>query len=79
MDDCPVTEERVRFYQENGYVQFKNFFSREEIAALGEALDQAVANKRERIIGQKGPVAENYALVFNQLVNLWTDYPAVKP
>ena len=79
MQDCPVTEAHVRFFRENGYVQFKNFFSRLEVSALGEALDQAVANKRERIIGQKGPVAENYALVFNQLVNLWTDYPAVKP
>ena len=79
MEDCPATEEHVQFYRENGYVQFKNFFSREEIANLAVALDQAVANERERIIGQKGPVAEHYTQVFNHMVNLWTDYPSVKP
>jgi ectoine hydroxylase-related dioxygenase (phytanoyl-CoA dioxygenase family) len=79
MHDSPVTEDHVRFYRENGYIQFRNFFSQEEVSALAEALNQAVENKRERILGDKRPVAEDYARVFNQMVNLWRDYPAVKP
>ena len=79
MDDCPVTEEHIRFYKENGYVQFKDFFSRDEVGDLRDALDHSVKHNRERIPGGKGQMSEDYNRVFNQLVNLWTDYPAVKP
>ncbi len=78
MGRCPVTEEHRRFYKENGYVQFKDFFSRDEVGHLRDALDHSVEHNRERILGGKGQMSEDYNRVFNQLVNLWTDYPAVK-
>jgi len=79
LGDCPITPEHVAFYRENGFIQCDGFFTREEVAGLRDALDRAVADQRDRILGQTGPVADDYMRVFNQLVNLWTDYHAVKP
>ncbi len=60
MDDCPVTEEHIRFYKENGYVQFKDFFSRDEVGHLRDALNHSVEHNRERILGGKGQMSEDY-------------------
>ena len=77
----PTTIEDIEFYRENGFIQYREFFSKDEIGALGEAIDDAVAANRERIVGapQGGRYSEDYERVFNQMVNLWTDYAAVKP
>ena len=77
---CPTTPQDVDFFRENGYIRYPEFFCSEEIGGLQEAIDQAVAAKRDRIVNSPdgGHVSKEYDLVFNQLVNLWTDYPAVK-
>ena len=74
---CPATSVDVAYYQENGFIRYPEFFSRDEIAALGEAIDRAVETNRERIVGAPGGgrSSEAYEKVFNQMVNLWTDFP----
>ena len=76
----PVAHSEVDFYRENGYIQYRSFFSAEEIAPLRAAIDHAVATRRERIRGAEGGGRHGaaYERVFNQMLNLWTDYPAAK-
>ena len=78
---CPTTPEDIAFYGKNGFIQYPGFFSKAEITTLRNAIDHAVAANRERIIGAPGGGrgSEEYEQVFNQMVNLWTDYPTVKP
>ena len=78
---CPTTSEDVSLYQKNGFIKYPNFFSSEEISTLREAIDQAIASNRDRILGapEGGRTTEEYEQVFNQMVNLWTDFPAIKP
>ena len=78
--DSPVTPQDAEFYRENGYIQYENFFSPEEIAALRTTIDQAIAANRERIKGAEkgGRLSNDYERVFNQMVNLWTDFPAAR-
>ena len=68
------------FTRKNGFIRYPGFFSREEVAALREAIDQAIETNRERIVGAPGGgrSSEAYEKVFNQMVNLWTDFPDVK-
>ena len=50
------------------------------MSALREAIEHAIARNRDRIRGAEsgGRVSQDYERVFNQMVNLWTDYPAAK-
>ena len=80
MSDSPVTRADVEAYQKNGFIQYESFFSAEEMRTLRAAIDDAIASNRDRIVGAEkgGRVSEDYERVFNQMVNLWTDYPAIK-
>jgi ectoine hydroxylase-related dioxygenase (phytanoyl-CoA dioxygenase family) len=73
-----IGAEQIAFFQENGYLQISDFFSGEEIQELGEALDKTVADKRIRILGGGREASDDYRRVFNQMVNLWEDYPAIR-
>ncbi len=75
-----MNAEDVEFFQRNGYIQFEEFFSPAEITPLRLAIDDAIAGNRERIKGAErgGRSSEDYERVFNQMVNLWTDYPEAK-
>ena len=76
----PATPADAEFFQQNGYIRYEHFFSAEEIASLRQAIDHAIDTHRARIRGAErdGRVSEEYERVFNQMVNLWTDYPAAK-
>ncbi|MEM7027962.1 MAG: phytanoyl-CoA dioxygenase family protein [Chloroflexota bacterium] len=80
MSNQPIKPEDIAFYQENGFIQFKNFFSKAEITTLRETIDEAIASNRERIVGAEngGRNSEVYERVFNQMVNMWTDFPKAK-
>lgn len=80
MSDSPVIPEDIEFYQENGFIQYKGFFSKKEIDTLRAEIDDAIASNRDRIVGAQGGgrAGDAYEQVFNQMVNLWTDYPEVK-
>ena len=79
--ECPTTQEDVELYQERGYISYPQFFSEAQIEELRAALDHAVEINRARIKGQANEGRSgnsNYELVFNQMVNLWTDYTGAR-
>ncbi len=80
MTDTPVTPSDIESYQEDGFIRYRGFFSSDEIAGLRASVDDAIARNRERIVGAEGGGRSSgvYERVFNQMVNLWTDYPEVK-
>ena len=80
MTEIVVDPAEIDFFQQSGYIQYRGFFSQAEIASLRQALDDAVAASRERIRGatRGGRFSEDYERVFNQMTNLWTDYPQAK-
>lgn len=76
----PTTAQDADFYRHNGYIRYENFFTAGEIASLRQAIDHAIDTRRARIKGANddGRSSEEYECVFNQMVNLWTDYPNAK-
>lgn len=78
MNPKKIGDDDIQFYQENGYLQIPNFFTKEEISELGEALDKVVEDKRSRMIDGSGETSDDYNRVFNQMVNLWVDYGGIQ-
>jgi len=76
----PVTDADIQQYQDQGFIQYTNFFSGDEMDQLRQAIDDAIDTNRDRIHGDAkgGRVSEDYEKGFNQMVNLWTDSPAAK-
>ena len=73
-----VTEEQIRFYEENGFVQLHDVLTAEEVATLRAALDIAIA-ERDRLKANWGPREdEGYTKVFLQMVNVWERYAAIE-
>ena len=64
MGEYPITEEQVRFYQENGYIRLDGVLAMQEVEALRVALDVAVEDRR-RFDRNEGPRSDpGYAKVF---------------
>jgi ectoine hydroxylase-related dioxygenase (phytanoyl-CoA dioxygenase family) len=80
MSKPPVTDKDIETYETDGFIRFEHFFTPEETATLRAAIDDAISQNRERIVGAAagGRGSDDYEKVFNQMVNLWTDYPEVK-
>ena len=78
--DCPVTDSDIEFYRQNGFIQYKRFFSGQEMDRLRDVIDRAIATHRDRILGAEkgGRVSDNYERVFNQMVNMWVDNDEAK-
>ena len=76
----PVTDEEIEHYQTDGFARLEGFFSAAEMDDLRAAIDEAIAARRERIVGAEegGRLSEDYELVFNQMVNMWVDCAGVK-
>ena len=52
---APVTDEEIQSYQRDGFVRLEEFFSGGEMDVLREAIDDAIASHRDRILGaEKG-------------------------
>ena len=77
---APVTKEDIESYQRDGFVRLEGFFSGDEMGVLRAGIDEAIAANRDRILGAEngGRSSQDYERVFNQMVNLWVDYPIVK-
>ena len=77
---CPTTDDDVTYYEENGFIQYPHFFSDAEIVELRGAIGEAIGQNRERIVGAPGGgrSSKEYEQVFNQMVNLWRDFPLAK-
>lgn len=68
-----LTDEHVRFYQENGFVQVDNVLSDDELAELREYLEEAmnVTDGNSLSTDKQGGA---YYKVLNQKVNVWRDH-----
>jgi ectoine hydroxylase-related dioxygenase (phytanoyl-CoA dioxygenase family) len=78
--DLHVANQDIEAFREQGFIQFKGFFSTAEMDELRAAIDAAIAANRERIVGAQGGgrLSDGYEKVFNQMVNLWVDSPGAK-
>jgi ectoine hydroxylase-related dioxygenase (phytanoyl-CoA dioxygenase family) len=78
VDPYPITEEQIRFYQDNGYIQLHDVLPAAEIERLRAGMAQAVEDKK-KYNANDGPRHDaGYTKVFLQMVNLWEHYPGVR-
>jgi ectoine hydroxylase-related dioxygenase (phytanoyl-CoA dioxygenase family) len=73
-----VSEEQVRFYEANGYVQIDNVLTAQEVEQLRGALETAVEDRRKYNLNEGPRVDAGYTKVFLQMVNIWERYPVVE-
>lgn len=68
-----LTEEQIRFYRENGFVQVDNVITPEELEELREYLDEAmtITDGNSFSTDREGGA---YYRVLNQKVNTWRDH-----
>ncbi len=78
MAPYPITEEQIRFYEENGYVKCEDVIPMEEVERLRAALARAVEDKNRYNLNLGPRADEGYAKVFLQMVNLWERYPVLE-
>jgi phytanoyl-CoA hydroxylase len=78
MNHYPLTEEHIRFYEENGYIKLDNVIDSGEVEVLRRALAQAVEDKEKYHFNLGPRTDEGYAKVFLQMVNLWERYPVLE-
>ncbi|MEW6510960.1 MAG: phytanoyl-CoA dioxygenase family protein [Bacteroidota bacterium] len=78
MNAYPISEEEVRFYEENGYVRLDDVLTMEEVEILRAALDRAVEDKNKFQLNLGPRTDEGYTKVFLQMVNLWERYPVLE-
>jgi phytanoyl-CoA hydroxylase len=71
MIEYPISDEQVRFYEENGYVQLDNVLDPAGVDTLRDALAQAVEDKKKYNLNLGPRTDEGYTKVFLQMVNLW--------
>jgi hypothetical protein len=67
MNQYPLTEDHIRFYEENGYVQLDNVLNNAEVDVLRHALAQAVEDKNKYNLNLGPRTDEGYAKVFLQM------------
>ncbi len=78
MNPYPLTEDQIRFYEENGYVRLDNVLTMAEVEVLRSALATAVEDKNKLNLNLGPRTDEGYAKVFLQMVNLWERYPVLE-
>lgn len=76
-----VSEEQIKFYNDNGFVVIDDFLSPEELARWRKTVDDAVRNRagqkmpgKDIKTGESDGINEDeayYGKVFDQLLNLW--------
>ncbi len=78
MSHYPITEDQIRFYEDNGYVRLDHVLTRDEVEVLRRALAQAVEDKNKYKLNLGPRTDEGYTKVFLQMVNLWERYPVIE-
>lgn len=68
-----VTEEKVSFYRENGFVQLDGVVSPDELAELRAYADEAIALESSQS-AQPDKANKGYSRVLNQRFNTWRDH-----
>ncbi len=78
MAQYPITEEQVRFYEENGYIQLHQVLLPAEVEWLRGHVDRAIEDVKTQKLNLGPRTDEGYTKVFLQLVNIWERYPAIE-
>lgn len=73
----PISEEQVRFYEENGYIQLLNVLDVAELAQIRAALDEIASIQLDRSHDVSRGNKE-YEQIFVQRVNLWQVHPGIR-
>ncbi|SEO76860.1 phytanoyl-CoA dioxygenase family protein [Paenibacillus sp. OV219] len=68
-----ISEDKVRFYRENGFVQIDNVLSPEELEELRQHMDETMNAQGGRGV-QTSEAGGAYFKVLNQRVNTWRDH-----
>jgi ectoine hydroxylase-related dioxygenase (phytanoyl-CoA dioxygenase family) len=71
-----ISEEQIRFYEENGYIQLLNVLSAEEVAQVRAALDVIAREQREQHEMSASEV--EYRKIFVQTVNVWRTHAGLR-
>jgi ectoine hydroxylase-related dioxygenase (phytanoyl-CoA dioxygenase family) len=66
--EYPVSDDKVAFFRENGYVRFDGVLSGEEVSVLREALERAIAARKGITRDLAGGQGQDKIL---QMLNLW--------
>jgi len=78
MNSYPITDDQVRFYELNGYIQLHNVLKMDEVEVLRKALARAVEDKNRLNLNLGPRTDDGYTKVFLQMVNLWERYPVIE-
>src|SRR5437660_10265334 len=72
-----ITDEQVRFYEENGYIQLLGVLTPEELEQVRTALDEVMAMQLDgqHDLSRGRP---DYERIFVQKVNLWQVHPGMR-
>jgi len=80
--EYPVSDEKVQFFRENGYVRFDDVLSEEELEVARAGMDKARAERkgfaRDLAGGDGGGDGMAKRDLIHPMVNLWAAYPAVQ-
>ncbi|TDF98562.1 phytanoyl-CoA dioxygenase family protein [Paenibacillus piri] len=69
--EYPVSQEKISFYRDNGFVLLEHVVSGEELAELREAMEEVMAADSELSFDREKGSA--YYNILNQKVNTWRD------
>lgn len=70
---CPITEDDVRFYNENGFVKIDNILNSDEVTELTNFIEEAMTETDINSVSTDSK-GGNYYRVLNQKVNVWRDH-----
>ena len=75
-----VTEEKIQFYQANGYVVIDEFLDADELETWRENVGEAVENRGKRKLADGSMMEDDnyYSRVFAQRINLWNDHAGMR-
>ncbi|MFB6272048.1 MAG: phytanoyl-CoA dioxygenase family protein [Salinibacter sp.] len=74
--EYPVPDEKVEFFQENGYVAFRDVLNDREVEALRRGVGKAQAEREGASRDLAGDDEEAERIL--QMINLWEQYPEVR-
>jgi ectoine hydroxylase-related dioxygenase (phytanoyl-CoA dioxygenase family) len=74
-----LTRDQIRSYRENGFAQFHDVLDKEEVGQLRGILARAVRERKRKFDPKHLQFNPKYEQVFTQVVNLWKDYPEIRP
>lgn len=79
--EYPVSDEKVAFFRENGYVRFDNVLSDRELAILRTGMEKARAERKglvRDLAGEDENEEGEHQDRILQMLNLWEQYPEVR-